>query len=590
VILFKNKEFAKYLVERIKVKIEKGAKINTKLAFEEIIEMSKHDGMLQELYSLMKNKVRGEKNEVNSYLAYVFKVTSKKPEGPFKPRLRFDYMIEKYGRSETANIGTYQRFKAKKAIRTAIKVMDPCDDKDKSFELENEVANFIPDSLNMTIPRALKESPELSSYQKKYPDIFDVALAIEGLCSGPSFHPAGIVIADQPIGNLAPLHILKKGTFSTQFEMVELEDIGLIKFDILSLKTLSAFSMTLKDIYKDLDIDIDLNDIPLDDPDALAIFSKGKTDTVFQMESYGMKKLLKDIRVDSFHDIAASNALYRPGALAAGAHEDYCACKHGNKSITYVHPVLEHILENSYGQMIYQEQAMMIAIEFAGFTIKEADMLRKAIGKKKGDMFIKLKKKFIEGAIKKSKVSKEEAGKIWQNIEYQGGYAFNQSHSYAYAVLAMQCAYLKAHYPVQHMKGVINAEIMDGVLDKADRYLKESLSMKIKVYPVNIQKSKALVSIERENLRNGFASIKGVGMKAAKEIEEIGPYVDFEDFIKRTRKTKVINKSVVETLVKAGVFAEFDIHGEKGVKEYMDIREHYSYMEKHNIQENTMFD
>jgi DNA polymerase-3 subunit alpha len=613
--MFKQEKFIKYLVSTIKTMIDSGKDVDKDRAFEEILRMSEEDGMLESFGKMIKNKVRGSKSKVNSYLAYIFEITTKAPEGEFAPHFKFDlarvshpdididfdffkrdmvyeYLINKYGRDKTGNIGTYQTLKAKKAIRVAIKAMEPFDEKSENFEFENGTAKMIPEELNITLKKALEQSAELRAVRDKYHEIFDIAMAIEGLCAFPSKHPAGIVISDVPIGDVAPLHRLKKDDYATQIEMAELEDLGLIKFDILSLKTLSVFSMCTKDIYDDLDVNIDIDNIPVDDRDSLKLIAKGRTDSVFQLEGYGMKQLLKDMEVDTFHDVAAANALFRPGALAAGAHEVYCECKSGRRRVSYDHETLKPIMKNTYGQLIYQEQAMMIAQEFAGFTIKESDLLRKAIGKKSGDIFVKLKKKFIEGAVFTSKVSSQIAGKTWQNIEYQGGYAFNMAHSYAYAMLALQCAYLKTHYPLHYMTAVLNSETLDPSTkyDNIDRYIKECMQMRIKILPCNINKSKAKFEINGESIRTGLASVKGVGLKAATEIENLAPFKNFEVFVEAVVGISVVNKSVVETLIENGALSDFKVHGSSGIERYHEVKKHVEYVEKHKIQKSSMFD
>ena len=387
--MFKQDNFVKYLVQNIKNKINTGESIDKDRAFSEIKRMSEEDGMLESLANMIRGNVKGSKNKVNSYLAFIVGVTSKEPDGEFKPHFKFelarvshpdididfdffqrdlvyDYLIERYGRENTGNIGTYQGLKAKAALRTAIKSMDPMEEKTANFELEGRITSLIEDVPGITLEKALSDSSELRELQSEYSGVFEVAKIIEGLRAAPSKHPAGIVISDVPIKDIAPLHRLKKDDYATQFEMVELEDLGLIKFDVLSLKTLSVFDLSAKSIYDDFDIKIDIENIPVNDTAALNLVARGKTDSVFQLEGYGMKKLLKEMQVDSFKDVAAANALFRPGALAAGAHEVYCEIKKGQRKVAYAHPVLIPILKETHGQLIYQEQAMLIAQELAG--------------------------------------------------------------------------------------------------------------------------------------------------------------------------------------------------------------------------------
>jgi DNA polymerase-3 subunit alpha len=301
-----------------------------------------------------------------------------------------------------------------------------------------------------------------------------------------------------------------------------------------------------------------------------------------------MRKLLKQMNVSTFHDVAATNALFRPGALSAGAHDLYCDGKHGNIRVTYDHPCLEEILKDTYGQMIYQEQCQKIAIELAGFTIKEADMLRKAIGKKKADIMAKMKDQFVDGASKK--VDRRVALSLWKKIEDFGSYAFNKAHSYAYAAISMQTAYLKAHYPLHYMKSVLNVDGIEGNTDNVIKYMKECIRMRIKLLPCNVNKSKSTFNIEGKSLRTGFSSIKGVGAKAGNAISELAPYKDFEDFVRKTKTVSVVNKSVVEILIGEGAFADFNIHGERGIAEFHKVKKHIEYIVKREIQDDDMFD
>jgi len=611
--MFDDLEFAKKLVLSVKDKIDKGQEIDSDRVINEICEMSKCVGMLETFFNLIKSKKKGEKNEVNSYLAYIFGVTSKEPDGPFEPKLDFNlarvshpdididfdffhrdetysYLIERYGREYTGNIGTYQRFKAKNALRKAIKALSPYDDKDKDFAFENYVADLISNAPGVTLKSSIEENMELKKIEGQYPEIFEVAKVLEGLTCAPSRHAAGLVVSDKKIQEIAPLHRLRDGSYATQFEMAELEDLGLIKFDILALKTLSYFSMVEEDLKNELDIDFDINKIPHDDPQSLKLISSGLTDSVFQLEGGGMKDLLKNMKVNVFDDVAASNALYRPGAMKADAHIKYCDCKHGRLDVSYEHPKLKEILDDTYGQLIYQEQCQLAVMELAGFTRMEADKLRKAIGKKQGDLFIALKKKFIKGAMKHSNMDQRKASEFFEKIENMGGYAFCRAHAYAYGVLAVQCAYLKSHYPLYYMRAVLNTETLDGKLDSVERYMKDCIRMKINILPCNVNKSKAMFMVEGSGLRRRMGSLKGVGMKSAKAIEELAPFSDFEDFIEKTVDQSVVNKKVVEVLMYNGGFSDFDLQDEEGLDHYLELKKHVDYRKKRNIQKSSMFD
>lgn len=445
--MFNERSFVQHMVYSIKKKMEMGQEIDIERVKDEICSMSQCPNMLETLFGLIKAKKTGDKNEVNSYLAYIFGVTTKKPDGPFKPKMDFElarvshpdididfdffhrdetyqYLIEQYGREYTGNIGTYQRLKAKNALRKTIKAMDPFDDRTKSLEFEDYVADLIPSGPGVDLESAIGDNVELQKLEQKFPEVFSVARAIEGLTCAPSRHAAGLVISDEKIEQIAPLHRLRDGSYATQFEMAELEDLGLIKFDILALKTLTYFDFVEKDLKNELDVDFNVDQVRLDDPKALKLIAQGLTDSVFQLEGRGMKELLQNMKVNVFDDVAASNALYRPGAMAADAHNKYCDCKHGRSRVVYEHKKLEPVLKDTYGQLIYQEQCQLAVMELAGFTRKEADKLRKAIGKKQGDLFISLKKKFIRGAMAHAGMDQNTAARFFKKIEDMGGYAF----------------------------------------------------------------------------------------------------------------------------------------------------------------------
>lgn len=349
----------------------------------------------------------------------------------------FEYIISKYGRERTGKIGTNQTFKARGAIRFCVKHLDPCDDfgtgEKRSFILSDEIAKSVPFDPKIKLKDAYGQSPELMAFRNQHPRIFEIAETVEGVSTRPSVHAAGIVAAPGNIEDFVPLHTTSGGQgktreICTQYAMEDLEEIGLVKFDILGLNTLTVIDRCLgliKDKYFDIKIDID--DIPLDDPATLKLFRDGKTDGVFQMESYGMKKLLQDMNVDSIDDVIAANALYRPGALQAEAHIKYANCKNGRESIETIQEEVDEVLAPTYGQIVYQEQVMHISKIVAGFTGGQADSLRKAIGKKKGKIFKELKEEFFEGSEKLKKITKRQAEDIWQKFEFFGGYAFNKS-------------------------------------------------------------------------------------------------------------------------------------------------------------------
>ena len=611
---YKEDEFVKSLVNNIKKRIENGEIIDKDAAFKEIEVMSKKPFCLESIHNVIRRK-KIIPNNVNSYLLKAIGLTNEDPNGEFEPKLSFslarvshpdididfdffhrdktyDYLIEKYGREKSGNIGTYQRLKARNAIRTTIKALDPMNDKDKSFEFENYVAELISDDPKAKLGPCIEGSDELQRISKKYSDVFEVAKILEGICSHPSMHAAGIVLSDVPLNEIAPLHRTPSGGYATQFEMAELEEMGLIKFDILALKTLSVFEMMTLDLKNDLDINLNIDKIDLEDKKALKLIANGQTDTVFQLESRGMKELLRNIKVSTFNDVAASNALHRPGAMDAEADQIYCRCKHGEIEVVYEHPKLKEILQSTYGQIVYQEQCQLIAMKIAGFSIQDADGLRRAIGKKKPELMAKLKKKFIAGAKIYSNMDERKSSDLFKKIESMGGYGFCYAHAVSYAVLAMQTAYLKSHYPLQYMKCYLNVETMDSKIETVDRYMKECINMKIHILPCHINKSKALFTIdaEKSSIRRGLASFKGVGLKASCEIEKAAPFKDLEDFVEKTIDVGIINKGAMEVLMHNGAFSCFNLHGEEGLNKYLELKKHIKNRKEKNIQKSSMFD
>ena len=349
----------------------------------------------------------------------------------------FEYIINKYGRERTGKIGTNQTFKARGAVRFCVKHLDPCDDfgtgEKRSMILSDEIAKSVPFDPKIKLKEAYDQSAELKAFKAQYPRIFEIAETVEGVSTRPSVHAAGIVAAPGNIEDFVPMHTTSGGAgkereICTQYAMEDLEEIGLVKFDVLGLNTLTVIDRCL-DLIRDkyFDIKIDIDDLPFDDPGTLKLFREGKTDCVFQMESYGMKKLLQDMEVDSIEDVIAANALYRPGALQAEAHIKYADCKNGRQSIEKIQEEVDEVLAPTYGQIVYQEQVMHISKIVAGFTGGQADSLRKAIGKKKGKIFKELKTEFFEGSDKLKKITREQAEDIWQKFEFFGGYAFNKS-------------------------------------------------------------------------------------------------------------------------------------------------------------------
>jgi len=391
--------------------------------------------------------------------------------------------------------------------------------------------------------------------------LIDLGKKLEGVARHASTHACGVVISAEPLTNSVPLQrSTKEGEESviTQYEMHSIEDLGLLKMDFLGLKNLTIIEDTLARIYVlHNQLKIDLDKIPYDDQKTFELLQQALTTSVFQLESDGMKRYLKELVPSTFEDITAMVALYRPGPMQF--IPDYIERKHGNQTITYLHPKLEPILKDTYGICIYQEQLMKIAQEVCGFTLGEADVLRKAVGKKIKDLLDAQEAKFVEGAVKNG-ASKKIAEELWQWVLPFASYGFNKSHSAAYATIAYQTAYLKAHYPVEFMAAVLTSEKSD--VERIAFLIDECKKMNVEVLPPNINESlKNFTVVEgKQQIRFGLLAVKNVGVNIIDAIVEerkiAGPFKSIGDFIYRV-KSKDLNKKSMEALIKAGAFDHF---------------------------------
>ncbi|WP_372680314.1 DNA polymerase III subunit alpha [Desulfosarcina sp.] len=462
----------------------------------------------------------------------------------------YNYVVERYGGGDyVAQIITFGKMKAKLVIRDVGRALGlPLAEVDT-------IAKLIPDSLKMTIDKALKEEPKLAQMVASDPrikELIDISRALEGLSRHASTHAAGVVIGDRPLVDYLPLYKGKKGEVVTQFDMKKVEDIGLVKFDFLGLRNLTVIDHALKSITAQGKTAPDLSDLPFDDEKTFALLQAGDTTGVFQLESSGMKNLLVRLHPESFDDLTALVALYRPGPLDSGMVDDFVDRKHGRKQVVYPVACLEPILQETYGVMVYQEQVMQVAGELAGYSMADADSLRKAIGKKIEALMAKHREKFISGAVKNG-VDKAIATELFDLIEKFGGYGFNKSHSAAYALIAYQTAYLKAHFPVEFMAALLTSEIdtIDGVV----KFINECRSHSIEVLPPDVNESSTVFTAVDGRIRFGLAAVKNVGEAAVdliiKEREENGQFISLFDFLQRVDLTKV-NKRVLESLIRCG--------------------------------------
>ncbi len=465
------------------------------------------------------------------------------------------YVTEKYGTDNVAQIITFGTMAAKGVVRDVGRVLGiPYNEVDK-------IAKLIPVDLNITLSQALAIEPELKELyasNKTIKELIDIAFVLEGLTRHASTHAAGVVISDKPLYEYIPLFRSSEGQTTTGFTMNALEKIGLLKMDFLGLKTLTVISETLKIIHRTKGLNLDISKIDLDDQKTFELFCKAKTLGVFQLESTGMRDLLKKLKPDKFEDTIALLALYRPGPLRSGMVDDFIKRKHSVEKTRYDHPLLEPVLKDTYGIILYQEQVMRISNVLAGFSLAQADLLRRAMGKKIPEVIENLKKTFVDGAIKNN-IKQSIAEKVFGLIEYFAGYGFNKSHSAAYALISYQTAYLKANFPEEFMAALLTSE-KDNT-DKIARYINECKRLKIKIWPPDINESFSQFTVVGENaIRFGLSAIKNVGEGAVEAIirarKEQGKFNSLLDFCKQV-DSKATNKKVIESMIKCGAFDGF---------------------------------
>ncbi len=463
----------------------------------------------------------------------------------------FKYVVDKYGGGDyVAQIITYGKLKTRAVIRDVGRALDiPLREVDL-------IAKMVPDVLNISLAAALKQEPRLMELAEQKPEIADllnICRVLEGLPRHASTHAAGVVIADKPLIEYLPLYRGKRGEVVTQFDMNVVEKIGLIKFDFLGLRNLTVIANTLELIKKQGKTPPDLNNLDSDDSQTYRLLSSGDTTGVFQLESSGMKDLLVRLRPERFDDIIALVALYRPGPMESGMIDDFVARKHGQKKVEYLVPELENILKETYGVIVYQEQVMKIAGVLAKYSMAEADDLRKAMGKKIPAIMAKHRVRFLSGA-GENNVSSAKAKKIFDLIEKFGGYGFNKSHSAAYALIAYQTAYLKAHFPVEFIAALLTSEMNS--TDSVVKYIVECRRHSIKILPPDINESFKEFTVSGSDIRFGLAAVKNVGeaaIDAMVEAREEGKFSSIFDFCERVDLKKV-NKRVIESLIKCGAF------------------------------------
>ena len=463
-----------------------------------------------------------------------------------------NYVKDKYGHDRVCQIITFGTMMAKGVIKDVARALG------FPFEDSNAITNLIPDQLKITLDEAIKQEPrlqELIASNAQVAKLFDLAKRLEGVTRHASKHAAGIVIAPEPISDMLPVFIPPKTQdLVTQYAITELESLGFLKMDFLGLKNLTLIKKAT-DLIKELhDEVIDITRIPLDDPKTFKLLCKGQTSGVFQLESSGLKDVLRRLQPAVFEDIIAVNALYRPGPLGSGMVDDFIERKQGRQTIVYLFDELEPILKETYGVIVYQEQVIKIASTIGGYSLGEADILRRAMGKKKADVMAEQQKIFIEKAAQRS-FNAEKAKELFDLVAYFAGYGFNKSHSAAYALIAYQTAYLKANYPAAFMSCLISLEA--GNAEQMAKYVHEAREMALPVSSPDINQSNEQFTVVDGGIRFGLHGIKNVGLTALSSIlenrKEQGPFKDLFDFCKRIDH-RTCNKRVIESLICAGAF------------------------------------
>ena len=460
-----------------------------------------------------------------------------------------NYVTQKYGRDNVAQIITFGTMAAKAAIKDVGRVLE------MPYGEVDRIAKLVPSVLNITIEQALEQSPQLKALverEARVKELIEIAKRLEGFVRHASTHAAGVVISPEPLTEIVPLYKTNREEIVTQYAMNDLEKIGLLKMDFLALATLTVVDDSLKLIVQNRGQTIRLEEIPLDDAKTYDLFSQGLTSGVFQFESAGMRDILRRYQPTRLEDLTALNALYRPGPIQGGMTDDFIERRHGRRKITYEVPELKEILEETYGVMVYQEQVMQIANRLAGFSLGEADLLRRAMGKKRPEEMAAQREKFLAGC-RAHRIPEKKAARIFDLMEQFAGYGFNKSHSAAYALLAYHTAYLKTHYPIEFMAALLTSET--GNTDKVVKYINECREMGITVLPPDVNTSSWNFTPSGQAVRFGLGAIKNVGYNTIQAILEArvrtGQLRSLFQFAEEV-DVRLLNRRVLESLVKAG--------------------------------------
>ena len=463
-----------------------------------------------------------------------------------------NYLVRRYGQENVAQIGTFGTMNARAVIRDVGRTLG------KPLSIVDKLAKLIPNKPgSQTTLKEAEELQEVKQFLNSNPslkELWEKSIKLEGLTRHSSVHAAGVVISPFPIYDLIPLQRPSEGEVPvTQWPMEDVEKSGFLKMDLLGLRNLTVIGKTLELIEKTRGFKVNIENIPLDDPKVYELLEKGETLGVFQLESSGMQQLLKEVKPDKFEDLIAILALYRPGPMNSGMLEQFIRRKHKKEPVVFIHKDVEPILSETYGVMIYQEQIMQLASVLAGFSLGEADLLRRAMGKKKAEVMAAQKPKFVEGAINKGLISKEQAEKIFDDMAKFAEYGFNKSHSASYALITYRTAWLKVHYTPEYMAALLSSIASD--TDKVAEYIKEAKKFGVEVLSPDVNESEESFTVIGNKIRFGLSAIKGVGKAAIDSIISSrlsgGNFKNLKDFICRT-SSKSVNKKIYESLIKAG--------------------------------------
>ncbi len=467
-----------------------------------------------------------------------------------------DYVVRRYGQERVSQIITFGTLQARAAVRDVGKALG------MSYTSVDEVAKMIPRELGITLDKALKSSNDFKRAYESRPEVkklVDLARSVEGLPRNAGTHAAGVIIAPRDLRDYVPLQQGSDSGVITQYDKNKVEELGLLKMDFLGLRTLTVIGDCIQFIKETTGETVDIDNIPLHDKETCDMLCRGETACVFQLESAGITKLVMDLAPESFEDLIPLVALYRPGPLGTGMAEDFIAGRHGQRTAEVLHPLMEPILEDTYGVILYQEQVMQITSALAGFTLGQADILRRAMGKKKAKELDSMRASFIEGAKRLHDIPEELSDRIFSLLQHFAGYGFNKSHSVAYALVAYETAYLKAHWRAQYYAAFLNSVIGDG--DKLSWYISVCKNDNIKILAPDVNESgRDFTVLPNKTIRFGLAGIKSTGGAAVEAIlsarSEGGPFTSLTDFCCRVNM-RVVNKRVVENLIKSGAMDSF---------------------------------